>query len=91
MLVFTKDFSEKREFNATPKKEIRLTDKNIKVSQAGYIYIQKYIQGAHIRISTKLKATKENLALVQQEAHNYIQNELVRQGLHTTRNKQKPR
>lgn len=80
MLVFTKDFSEKREFNATPKKEIRLTDKNIKVSQAGYIYIRKYIQGAHIRISTKLKATKENLALVQQEAHNYIQNELVRQG-----------
>ena len=80
VLVFQQNFTDKRECEALPEKTIKLNDRNIKVSKAGYIYIQKYIKGVHIRISTKLKATKENLALVQQEAHNYIKNELVRQG-----------
>lgn len=80
MLVFTKDFSETREFKAPPKKVITITDRNIKVSKAGYIYIQKYIRGVHIRISIKLKYTKDNMELIKKQVYNYIENELVRRG-----------
>lgn len=75
--------ADKRAFMQTEKKAekpIVLTIKNIKISKRGYIYIQKYTNGLHIRVSTHLKDTEANKKYVLEHGDIFMRKELAKRG-----------
>ena len=80
-IKFIADFkSDLKSLVWNPNKPIVITEKNIKVTERGYIQIVKMINGLYIRISTKLKANNENLELIKSEAETYLLKEIQKQG-----------
>lgn len=77
---FITNFNELKPIEFNQNKPIVISDKNIKVTSAGYIQICKMIKGIYIRVSTNLKATQQNMELIKSEAKNYILRELEKKG-----------
>lgn len=80
-IKFITDFkSDLKSLVWNPNKPIVITEKNIKITERGYIQIVKMINGLYIRVSTKLKANNENLELIKSEAVTYLLKEIQNQG-----------
>lgn len=62
------------------KKTYTLKMCNIKITKRGYIHIQKYMKGIHIRISTHLKDTPQNRAYVLEHGEVFVKKELRARG-----------